>query len=123
MRILFSLLLLMIAGDVSAQRISLTIPSGHASAIQAIATSPNGKTILIWDVASNKKIHEIQLDISSSRSKIISLSITDKLDKIVACSDEGGIVCHDIQTGKKLFNIGGYISGGGFSKDGRLVYT
>lgn len=125
------MLLLMIAGDVSAQRISLTIPSGHASAIQAIATSPNGKymasggfkTILIWDVASNKKIHEIQLDISSSRSKIISLSITDKLDKIVACSDEGGIVCHDIQTGKKLFNIGGYISGGGFSKDGSLVYT
>jgi len=121
----------MIAGAVSAQSVSLTIPSGHASPIEAITASPNGKyiasgsnkTVLIWDVASNKKIHEINLGFSATRSNVASLSITDKLDKIVAYSKEGGIVCHDIQTGKKLFDIGGYISGGSFSKDGRSVYT
>ena len=112
------------------QRVTLTVPSGHAKNIEQIAISPNGKyiasishkTIMIWEVASNKKLHEINLEIRLTAVESRSISITNKLDKVVV-STNNGMYCYNIQTGKQLFNEGSITSGAVFSKDGSVLYA
>ena len=103
-RIAFFLLLVITIGTARAQQVSLTVPSGHAKAIERIATSPNGKyaasvsykTVIIWDIAGNKKIHEVNLAAETN-----SLAITDRLDKVAVATNDG-LYCYNIQTGKQL---------------------
>ncbi|HRO85397.1 MAG TPA: caspase family protein [Niabella sp.] len=130
MRCLLFVVFMVMNISVMAQRVSLTVPSGHAKNIEQIAVSPNGKyiastsqkTVIIWDVANNKKIHEINLEISLAAVEIRSVSITDKLDKVVVSSNDG-LYCYNIQTGKKLFKDGGVTAGAALSKDGEVVYA
>lgn len=124
-RIAFLLLLVITIGVARAQRVSLTIPSGHAKAIDRIAVSPNGKyvasasykTVMIWDIAGNKKIHELNIAAETN-----SLAITDRLDKVVVATNDG-LYCYNIQTGKQLFRNGTAVSGAIFNKDGSLIYA
>jgi|GEM_PF-1975644 len=130
MRAAFSLFLIIMVGAVGAQPVSLVVPSGHAKSIERITASPDGKyvasisykTALVWDVASNKKIHEVNLDISLFASETNSLSITDKLDKVLACTNSG-LFCYNIQSGQKIFSDGGITSGAAFGQNGTIVYA
>ncbi len=124
------LCLLLLSIQVKSQQVNLVVPSGHAKDIDAIAATPNGKqiasiaegTVIIWDLASRKKIHEISIDLGISEKNIKSLSITDKLDKVLV-SLQGGTSCYNIQTGKQLFKIGGGSNGTAtFSKNGKLIF-
>ena len=113
-----------------AQHITLTIPTGHAKNIEQMAATSDGKylasvsykTVMIWDVGSRKKIHEINLNISLTASKTSTLSITDKLDKLVT-STNSGLFCYNIQTGKEIFTEGSATSGAAFSSDGSKVFA
>ncbi len=127
----FFLLIFLYSGMLSAQGVQLTIPSGHAKNIEGIATTSNGKyiatssykTIMVWDMQNKKKLYEISLDISLTASTTKSLSITDKVDKVLA-STSGGLFCNDISTGKALFSKSfSGTNGAAFSKDGSKVYT
>ena len=61
----------------TAQQVKLNIPNGHAKNIEQVATTSDGKyiasisykTVMIWDLASRKKIHEINLSISLLHQK------------------------------------------------------
>ncbi|MEP7319756.1 MAG: caspase family protein, partial [Panacibacter sp.] len=113
-----------------AQRVTLNIPNGHAKNIEQIAVTANGKyvasisykTVMIWEVTSRKKIHEISLNISLTASQTNSLDITDDLSKVLACTNSG-LFCYNIQTGKEIFSDGGITSGAAFSKDGNKIYA
>jgi len=123
-------LLGMISVTLYAQRVSLVVPSGHAKNIEQMASSPNGKyvasishkTVMIWDMVSNKKLHEINLDIKLMAVETHSISITDKLDKVVVSTNDG-LYCYNIQTGKQLFKDGGVTAGAALSKDGNEVFA
>jgi len=123
-------LLLLLSIQAKAQQVTLVIPSGHAGNIDGVAATSNGqyvasisyKTVMVWDMASRKKIHDISLNISLTSSETQSLCITDKLDKVLAATNSG-LFCYNIQTGKELFKIGGSVSGAAFNKDGSRVYS
>ncbi|MBS1731603.1 MAG: WD40 repeat domain-containing protein, partial [Bacteroidetes bacterium] len=129
-KFLLSAITLLLISKIYSQPVSLTIPSGHAKAIEKIAVSSNGKyvasiaykTVIVWDMASRKKIHEVNLDISLTASEASTLSITANADKLVA-STNSGLFCYDIATGKQLFKNGSATSGAAFSADGSKVYA
>ena len=130
MRSILTVLIVTLATIATAQRVVLNIPSGHAKDIEQIAVTSDGKyiasvsykTVMIWDVASRKKIHEINLNISLTSSETSTLAITDQLDKVVV-SANSGLFCYNIQTGKEIFTNGTATSGATFSKDGSKVYA
>lgn len=130
MRSILCLFLLLTAGSLSAQPVSLVVPSGHSRPIEKITTTPDGKyvasisykTIMVWDLASNKKIHELNLNINAFASETYSLSVTDKLDKVLA-STNNGLYCYNIQKRESLFKEGGYRTGAVFKKDGTKIFA
>ncbi|CAN5823057.1 hypothetical protein BH10BAC2_BH10BAC2_38060 [soil metagenome] len=130
MKKVLTLLLVSLTVTGFTQQVSLTIPNGHAKNIEGIAVTANGKyvasisykTVMIWEVTSRKKIHEISLDISLTASQTNSLDITDDLSKVLACTNSG-LFCYNIQTGKEIFSDGGITSGAAFSKDGSKVFA
>ena len=129
-KIVAAIFSVVISTIVMGQRVTLNIPNGHANNIEQIATTSDGKyvasvsskTVIVWDVVSRKKIHEINLNISLSASETSTLAITDQLDKVVL-SANSGLFCYNIQTGKEIFTNGTATSGGAFSKDGSKVYA
>ncbi len=112
------------------QSVKLNIPNGHAKNIEQVAITSDGKyiasvsykTVMVWEAASKKKIHEINLNISLTASETNTLAITDKLDKLVV-STNSGLFCYNIQTGKEIFTNGGSSGGATFSRDGSKVYA
>lgn len=130
LRLLMLVLLMNMVAFAAAQSLSLIIPNSHAENIKRITTTSNGnyiasasgKTIIVWEVASHKKIHEINLQKGDSHSEIFSLSITDEIDKIVITS-EAGLFCYNILTNKIIFEDGSSFRGAVFSKDGSKVYA
>jgi WD40 repeat protein len=111
------------------QKVTLNVPYGHAKNIEQIATTSDGKyiasvayqTAMIWEVASHKKIHEINLNISLTALTISTLSITDKLDKLLVATN-AGTYSYNIETGQKILDEGSATSGAAFSKDGNEIY-
>ena len=126
MKRIFVIAFSILSNVVFAQTPELIIPNGHAKHIDQIATTSDGKyiasvsykTLIIWDLISHKKIHEINLNISEASS----LSITDKLDKLVVTT-KNGTFCYDLKTGKEIFTDGSATVGAAFSKDGSKVYV
>jgi WD40 repeat protein len=112
-----------------AQRVTLSIPNTHAKHIEQVATTSDGKyiasisfkTVMIWDVASRKKIHEISLNVSNTESKNSTLAVTDQLDKVLVAANSG-LYCYNIQTGKEIFTKGNAFGGATFSEDETKVY-
>jgi WD40 repeat protein len=123
---LFSIVVSMVA---LAQRVTLNIPNGHAQQIEQIAATSDGKyiasiafnTVMVWDVVSRKKIHEISLNIGKGSHIDPSLAITDKLDKVLV-SANNKLYCYNIQTGKQILSESGF-GGATLSKDGNKVYA
>lgn len=131
MKQLLLIISVLIHTSLVAQRTTLVVPSGHSKQIDKVAVSPNGKyvasishkTIIIWELISNKKIHEINLNISRTSIEIKSVSITNNLDNLVVLTNDG-LYSYNIQTGKQLFRDGGVSSGGAtISKDGTELYV
>ncbi|WP_143822284.1 WD40 repeat domain-containing protein, partial [Mucilaginibacter pedocola] len=111
----------------SAQKIGLVIPKSHADGIEATASTPDGrlvaslakKTLMIWDVASNKKIHEFE--VSSGEKTTISLSADGNR---VLLGGRDGLYYMDTQTGQQLFKLNGGASYGSMlSADGGKAYS
>lgn len=112
------------------QKVTLSVPSGHSKAIDKVVTSNNGryiasmadKTAILWDLASNRKLYEINFDINLFASEVNSLSITDEPDKIVACTNDG-LYCYNVKEGKKIFSEGNITSGAAVNADGTTIYA
>lgn len=129
MRQILLLVFLCISATLYGQEVNLMLPNGHAKAIEAISSTSDGKyiataaykTVLIWEVASGKKIHEIELDFTLLANEINTIAITDKLDKVLVAAN-GGTACFDIQTGKRRFSLPG-VYGAAFSKDGTKIFN